>query len=127
MSSPYYYGKPKSVEITVTSSYTTWVGNSTLATVFTGASAGSIVIGVVVNAGDTTTDGHVKFFVYDGTATRRVGSVAITAATVAGTVPPVTTAWSPLFPLEMSSGHALLAAPHKGELFHLVASYGNLG
>lgn len=126
MSSPYFYGSPKSAIATVTASLTTWVGNATLATIFTGASAGSMVVGVVVEAGGATTDGYVKFFVYDGTNSRRVGEIAITSATVAGSSAPAATTWSPPYPLVISSGWAFQAAPHKGELFDLVASFGNL-
>lgn len=124
MPTPYAYGTPRLALASVTTSNTTWDGSGTLVTVATGATApGSMVMGLQICAIDTTTNGnYLKLFV----GTRRIDQVAITAATVSGTVAPFTTVWVPAFPLAISSGVAFCASLHKSEPVHLAASLGDL-
>lgn len=96
-------------------------GTGTVATVITGASTGTRIAEVVVQARVTTTAGMVRLFLYDGSTYRFFDEIAISAATVSASVKAirVSTLYSNL--ILPSASWSLVASTHNAESIDVIA------
>jgi hypothetical protein len=83
---PAFAVTPRIGAVNVASANTNRDGTGTVATLITGASTGTRIAEIVVQARVTTTAGMVRIFLYDGTTYRFFDEVAIAAATASASV-----------------------------------------
>lgn len=99
-------------------------GSGTLGTVLTAPSApglGARVEGVRIIATVTTTAGMVRLFITDGTTTRLIAEVPVTAITPSGTVQAFSADLdSGMFPLILPPGWSLKAGTNNAETFNVI-------
>lgn len=84
--SPAFAVTPRIGLAQVSTANTALDGTGTLVDVITGASTGTRIAEIVVEATATTTAGMVRLFLTDGTSTRLFDEVSIAAATVSASV-----------------------------------------
>lgn len=96
-------------------------GTGTVATVITGASTGTRIAEIVVQARVTTTAGMVRLFLYDGTTYRLFDEISIAAATVSASVKAtrVSTLYNNL--VLPSASWSIVAATHNAESMDVTA------
>lgn len=95
-------------------------GTGTLSSaIITGASNGTLIKSVTVKAIGNTTQGMVRLFIYDGSNTKLLTEVAVTAVTKSSNDP----AFEVRVPLNytLKSGWALKASTEKAESFNVLA------
>lgn len=94
-------------------------GSGTLANVLTGASNGTLIKTVTIQATGNTTSGMVRLFVYDGTNTKILYEANIPAVTKSNRDP----AFAITIPLNyrLKSGGILKAATQNAESFNVIA------
>ena len=100
-------------------------GTGTLGTVVSGGSNGTRIDRVTVAATVTTTAGMVRLFLYDGTNTRLLAELPVTAITVAASVAGFTQTLAFANGLVLPSGWALKASTHNAETFNVFAFGGD--
>ncbi|MCE9583172.1 MAG: hypothetical protein K8T20_11830 [Planctomycetes bacterium] len=61
-------------------------GTGTIGTLVTGGANGTRIDRIVIKATVTTTAGMIRFFIYDGTNTRLIREILVTAITASATV-----------------------------------------
>lgn len=105
-------------------------GTGTIVNVFTAGASGSRIDAITIQATAATSLGMIRLFVFDGTNTRLIGEVPVSAITPSGTTPAfaaqLTTAnLSQLLPLILPTNHSLRAATHNAEAFNVIATGGD--
>lgn len=99
-------------------------GSGTLGTILTAPAAPSIgarVEGVRIIATTTTTAGMVRIFITDGTTTRLIAEVPVTAITPSGTVQAFSADLDTgMFPLVLPPGWSLKAGTNNAETFNVI-------
>lgn len=99
-------------------------GTGTIGTVFTAGANGSRIEEVQVVAPGTTTAGMVRLFVHDGTNTRFLCDIPVSAVTPGGTTMAFATSLR-FANLLLPSGHSLRASTHNAETFNVFAFGGD--
>lgn len=100
-------------------------GTGTMGTLLTAGKQGSRVERVRVKATTTTTAGMVRFFVSDGTNTRLLSEVAVTAITPSATVATFEADLSAgAFPLVLQADQQLRVSTHNAEAFNITITEG---
>lgn len=84
--SPAFAVTPRLASVNVATANTNRDGTGTVATLITGASTGTRIAEIVIQARATTTAGMVRIFLYDGTTYRFFDEVSVAAATVSASV-----------------------------------------
>jgi hypothetical protein len=99
-------------------------GSGTLATLLTGISGvAQRIDAIAINAGaanGVTTAGKVRFFLStdNGVTKRKIGELAVSAATPSATVAAFSDVWYPPRPIAVADANTILyAAPHNAEAF----------
>lgn len=123
---PVFIATPKIWMAQATAANTARDGTGTLVDVVTAGPSGSRIDFVDVKAIGTTTGGMVRLFVHDGTNTRLLDEVAISAVTPSGTVQAYKDALAFLGGLVLPTGWKLKAGTHNAESFNLIARGGDL-
>jgi hypothetical protein len=101
-------------------------GTGTIVSVLAAGTNGTTIELVRVKAQGTTTAGMVRLFLSDGTATRLLKELPVTATTPSGTVPSFETEWTPTGGFfTLPSGWSLLAATNNAESFGVQAFGGD--
>lgn len=97
-------------------------GTGTLVSVITGGVDGTRIDKFEVTAVGNTTAGMVRFFYYDGTNTRLIKEIPVTAVTVSATVAGWIGSWIMDVdrPLTLPSGHIIKASTHNAETFNIM-------
>jgi len=83
---PAFAVTPRIASVNVATANTNRDGTGTVATLITGASTGTRIAEIVVQARVTTTAGMVRVFLYDGTTFYFFDEISIAAATVSASV-----------------------------------------
>jgi len=83
---PAFAVTPRVAAVNVATANTNRDGTGTVATLITGASTGTRIAEIVVQARVTTTAGMVRVFLYDGTTFYFFDEISIAAATVSASV-----------------------------------------
>lgn len=94
-------------------------GTGSVHTILTGAANGTLIKTVTVKAIYNTTQGMVRLFVYNGSSTKLISEIEITAVSKSATVPAFETT-IPLY-VTLESGWELRASTEKGEAFNVIA------
>ena len=100
-------------------------GTGSPPTVFTAGSSGSRIERVRVVATSTVTDGVVRLFLHDGTNSRLLKEVMVTATTPSTTVETFNATVTFTGGLMLPNGWSLRAAPHNGEPFNVFVEGGD--
>lgn len=96
-------------------------GTGTIVDLVTGVTNGTKVENVEITATGVTTAGMVRLYLYDGTNTRLLKEVAVTAITPSATVKAFTDTYSP-GKCFLATGQKLQASTHNAEAFHVVVN-----
>lgn len=83
---PAFAVTPRIASVNVATANTNRDGTGTVATLITGASTGTRVAEIVIQARVTTTAGMVRIFLHDGTTFYAFDEVSVAAATVSASV-----------------------------------------
>lgn len=92
-------------------------GSGTLVDLFVTGSIGSKINEIDVTATGTTTAGMIRLFLYDGTNTRLLKEIQVSAVTPSGTVPAWTGSWVPAN-LILPTGYTIRGSTQNAETFH---------
>lgn len=119
--SPAFAATPRLAAVNVATANTNRDGTGTVATLITGASTGTRVAEIVVQARVTTTAGMVRVFLYDGTTYRFFDEIAIAAATVGANTKAtrVSTTYSNL--ILPSASWSIVVSTHNAESIDVTA------
>jgi hypothetical protein len=99
-------------------------GTGTIVDIVTPGASGSKIERIVIQATSTTTTGFVRLFVYNGTASRLLREIAVTAATPSGSVAAFRSEVDLSFPsqvLVLPTTFKLQASTHNAEAFNVIA------
>jgi len=96
-------------------------GSGTVATLITGAAAGTRVAEIVVKARVTTTAGMVRAWLYDGTNYRFLDEYSIAAATVSATVQGVRVSTTYANLVLPSAAWSIVVSTHNAESIDVTA------
>lgn len=121
---PNYAASPLMQVAQISTANTARDGTGTIGTVVTAGSTGCRIEEVLITATVTTTAGMVRLFVNDGTNTRLLAEVPVTAITVGASTPGFT-ARLQFANLVLESGDSLRAATHNAETFNVFAFGGS--
>lgn len=94
-------------------------GTGTLSLILTAGAYGTLIKTVTIKARGDTTNGMVRFFIYDGSNKRLISEVEIPAVTKSSTDPTFTITIPADFALK--SGWKLYASTEKSETFNIIA------
>jgi len=96
-------------------------GSGTLGTVITanGSKNGILIKTVTVKSIQTTTQGMVRLFIYDGSNTRLIKEIEIPAVVKSFSDPAFQT--TVLLNFQLKAGYSLKASTEKGEIFNIIA------
>lgn len=119
--SPAFAVTPRIASVNIATANTNRDGTGTVATLITGASTGTRIAEIVVQARVTTTAGMVRIFLYDGTTYRFFDEVSIAAATVSASVKGtrVSTTYNNL--ILPSASWSIVVATHNAESIDVIA------
>ena len=119
--SPSFAVTPRIGMAQVSAANTARDGSGTVVTVLIGASTGTRIAEVVVQAAVTTTAGMVRLFLTNGVTTRMFDEISIAAATVSATVKGtrVSTTYNNL--VLPDSTWSLIASTHNAEAINVMA------
>ena len=111
----------RSEDVVVSTANTGRDGSGTLASAITGVAAGTTVRICRIAATGNTTDGMLRFYVYDGSNNRLIDEMRVPANTPSATVRTWVAEWVPrggevLLP---STSHQLRISTHNAETFHV--------
>lgn len=121
---PVFFSTPKCWTGVVSAANTNRDGTGTIVDIVTAATGGSKVERVVIQATGTTTAGIVRLYVYNGSASRLIREVSITAITPSGTTAAFRYEIDLSFPssvLVLPTTFKLQASTHNAETFNIVA------
>jgi len=116
-----YASTARTAQAQVTTANTARDGTGTIATVFTAGSSGSRIDDLTIQATATTTAGMIRLFLHDGTNTRLLREISVSAATPSATVAAYTSSLSNLA-LILQSGWSLRASTEKAETFNVIVT-----
>lgn len=118
---PAFAVTPRVSAVNVATANTNRDGTGTAATLITGASTGTRIAEIVVQARVTTTAGMVRVFLFDGTTYRFFDEISIAAATVSASVKAtrVSTLYSNL--VLPSASWSLVVSTHNAESMDVTA------
>lgn len=118
---PAFAVTPRLDSVNIATANTNRDGTGTVATLITGASTGTRIAEIVVQARVTTTAGMVRIFLYDGTTYRFFDEVSVAAATVSATVKGtrVSTTYNNL--ILPSASWSIVVATHNAESIDVTA------
>lgn len=121
-----YAATPRAAVAQVTAANTNRDGTGTLVTVFTGASTGSRIDDLVVQATGTTTAGMVRLYLSldNGTTNRLIHEIPVSAITPSGTVAAFKAQLFDLALLLPNASALLRAATHNAETFNIAVTRG---
>lgn len=123
---PAFASTPRLGSAQIATANTNRDGTGTLGNVFTGGANGSRIDRVRITATVTTTAGMVRLYVYDGTNTRLIREVVVSAITVAaGTAGFTAEIEFPGGLLLPDSNHILKASTHNAETLNVFAVGGD--
>ena len=119
--SPAFAVTPRLASVNIATANTNRDGSGTVATLIQGASTGTRVAEVVVQARVTTTAGMVRVFLYDGTTYRLFDEISVAAATVSASVKGtrVSTTYNNL--ILPSAAWSIVVATHNAESIDVTA------
>jgi hypothetical protein len=113
-------GNIRSYIATIDTANTNRDGTGTLVNLVTGATNGTIIEQISIQATGTTTAGMARFFLYDGTTNALIHEVVVQAVTPSAFVPTFG-ATIRLPNVRLSPTHILKASTHNAEEFRIVA------
>lgn len=122
---PLYIDIPRTWVAQVSASNSNLNGTGTLVDVVTPGANGSRIDFIEIKAAVTTTAGMVRLFIYNGSTTRLIKEIAVTATTASAAVPAYSTTWTPVSPLSLLSTETLKASTENGEAINIVAYGGD--
>jgi hypothetical protein len=125
---PAFAATPRCAIAQATAANTARDGSGTIATVFTAGASGSKIERVRINATGTTTAGVVRLFIHDGTNSRLVREVLVTAITPSTSIEAFSADVDFSGPdqvLVLPTGFSLRASTHNAETFNVVAVGGD--
>jgi len=94
-------------------------GTGTLGTVLTAASNGTLIKSITCKAQVNTTEGMIRFFIYDGTNTRLIQEIPVPTVTKSATTPAFEYKWECNIPLKAS--WVLKASTENAQAFNIIA------
>jgi hypothetical protein len=105
-------------------------GTGTIVTVFTAGTGGSRIDAIAIKATASTTAGMIRLFIHDGTNTRLLTELPVTAVTPSATAPAWeaqlnTNSMSQVLPIILPTGYSLRAATNNAEAFNILATGGD--
>lgn len=118
---PAFAVTPRAAGVSVSTANTARDGTGTVATVITGASSGTRIQEVVVQATSTTTAGMVRLFLYDGSSYWFFDEVAVSAVTPSASVRAFRASVTYQSLVLPSNSWSLRASTHNAETFHVAA------
>lgn len=121
---PIFTATPKIGMAAISTANTNRDGTGTLGTVITGATNGTKVFEVVICASGTVTAGVVRLFIDNGTNTRLIEEILITATTP-GTTTAVARYVRTFNNLVLPNAYVLKASTHNAEGFNVIAYAGD--
>lgn len=121
---PNFASTPLAAQAQVSTANTNRDGTGTLVTVVTGASTGSRVDDIVIQATGTTTAGMVRLFLSldNGTTNRLIREIPVAAVTPSGTVQAFRAELYDLGIILPNATALLRASTHNAETFNVVAT-----
>lgn len=125
-STPSFVSTPRIGMAQVSAANTNRDGTGTIVDVLTGVAAGTRVLEVTVTGTGTTTAGMVRFYLYDGTNTRLLSEVQVSAITVAASTKAFTQSVTFDNLILPSASWKLQASTHNAETFNVFALAGDL-
>jgi hypothetical protein len=123
-SQPIFFATPKNGAGDLSAANTNRDGTGTLVDIISGGTSGTKVERVIVQAKATTTAGFVRLFLNNGTTSRLIREVPVTAATPSASVAAFRSEVdfsNPSQILVVPNGWKLQAAPHNAETFAVTA------
>lgn len=126
--SPQFASTPRTAVAQVTAANTGRDGTGTIVSVITGGTNGTRIDSVQIVAAGTTTAGMVRLYLHDGTNTRVIDEIPVTAITPSATVQTFLTTrqYSLTQPVILpSSSWSLRASTHNAETFNVFAIGGD--
>lgn len=122
---PSYVGTPKSPQVQISTANANRDGTGAMGTLAAAVGSAFRVDDIYVTAQGTTTAGMIRFYKYDGSTTRLLFEVAVTAVTPSATAP---VWWMPLYNLgiTLEVGHELRVSTEKAETFNVHVTRGGL-
>lgn len=119
--SPAFAVTPRLASVNIATANTNRDGTGTVATLITGASTGTRIAEIVIQARVTTTAGMVRLFLYDGSTYRFFDEIAVAAATVSASVKGtrVSTLYNNL--ILPSASWSIVVATHNAESIDVTA------
>lgn len=96
-------------------------GTGTLVNLVTGSTNGTSIERIVITSPNSTTDGMIRFFLYDGVTNRLVSEASVYATTPSSTSKAFST--SSGLSLFIQQNQILKASTEKAETFNLIISY----
>ena len=118
---PAFASTPRVGSAQVSTANTNRDGTGTVVDVLTGVAAGTRVFEVVVQATVTTTAGMVRLYYYDGTNTRLLDEITVTAVTVGASTPAFRASRAYANLVLAGSTHKLQASTHNAEAINVIA------
>lgn len=125
-STPTFTSTPRVGSAQVSAANTNRDGTGTIVDVLTGVAAGTKITEVIIQATVTTTAGMVRLYYYDGTNTRLLDEISVTAATPSGTVTAFRATRTYANLILASTTHKLQASTHNAEAINIIAFGGDL-
>jgi hypothetical protein len=123
---PAFASTSRTGSVQVATANTNRDGTGTVVDVLTGVAAGTKVFEVVVQATGTTTAGMVRLYYFDGTNTRLLDEVPVTAVTPSASAAAFRARRVYDNLIIAGSTHKLQASTHNAETFNVIASAGDL-
>jgi hypothetical protein len=125
-----YASTPRCAIAQATTANTARDGTGTIATVFTSGTNGSRIDAIDIKAVSTTTAGMIRLFIHDGTNTRLLTELPVTAITPSATQPSFeaqlnNATLAQVLPLVIPTGYSLRASTEKTETFNILAFGGD--
>ena|ERR1051326_6938990 len=99
-------------------------GTGTMSTLWTAGANGAQINRIEIQAIVTTTAGMIRFFIYDGAATRLWKEVLVTAVTPSGSVAAFSDSVDPSPPLTLAPNEVLKVATNNAETFNVRVTNG---
>lgn len=125
-STPSFVSTPRIGMAQASTANTNRDGTGTIVDVLTGVAAGTRVLEVTVTGTGTTTAGMVRFYLYDGTNTRLLSEVQVSAITVGASTKAFTDTVTFDNLILPSASWKLQASTHNAETFNVFALAGDL-
>lgn len=118
---PAFAVTPRIAAVNVATANANRDGTGTVATLITGASTGTRIAEIVVQARVTTTAGMVRVFLYDGTTYRFFDEISIAAATVSASVKGTRVSASYSNLVLPSASWSIVVSTHNAESMDVIA------